>query len=170
MFWTSPSIDIEAIVGLISINLHLQKLGERLQLCTQSLLPNHIIRLLLESNYSLHLENHHLSLETLTVKQWLKVKSSIVNANNRLNRLFNSFDPFNNELSPGNRLIDLYSSCFSFHHLDRKSSNTRKTHLCHLIPKQPLLYQTQVSKIKSPHLSLMYILIIPLLSKSSTML
>jgi len=55
-----------------------------------------------------------------------------MNANNRLNRVFNSFDPFNNELSPENRLIDLYSSCFSFHHLDRKSSNTRKTHLCHL--------------------------------------
>jgi len=38
----------------------------------------------------------------------------------------------NNELSPGNRLIDLYSSCFSFYYLDRKSSNTRKTHFCHL--------------------------------------
>ena len=68
----------------------------------------------------------------LTVKQHFKVKSSIVNANNRLNRVFNSFDSFNNELSPRNKLIYLYSSCFSFHHLDRKSSNTKKTHLCHL--------------------------------------
>ena len=81
---------------------------------------------------TLHLENHHLSLEMLTVKQHFKVKSSIVNANNRLNRVFNSFDSFNNELSPRNKLIYLYSSCFSFHHLDRKSSNTKKTHLCHL--------------------------------------
>ena len=68
----------------------------------------------------------------LTVKQHFKVKSSIVNVNNRLNRVFNSFDSFNNELSPRNKLIYLYSSCFSFHHLDRKSSNTKKTHLCHL--------------------------------------
>jgi len=80
----------------------------------------------------LHLENHHLSLETLIVKQHLEVKSSIVNANNRLNEVFNSFDPFNNKLSSRNRLIDLYSSYFSFHHSDRKSSNTRKTHLCYL--------------------------------------
>ena len=93
--------------------------------------PNYIIRSLLESNYSLHLENHHLSLETLTVKQDLEVRSSIVNANNRLNEVFNSFDPFNNKLSSRNRLIDLYSS-HSFYHSDRKGSNTRKTHLCYL--------------------------------------
>jgi len=68
-FQTSPSIDIEAIAGLIPINLLLQKLSRRLQLCTQSLPPNHIIRLLLESNHSLYLEKHHLSLETLTIKQ-----------------------------------------------------------------------------------------------------
>jgi len=79
-----------------------------------------------------HLENHHLLLEMLTVKQHFKIQSSIVNTNNRLNRVFNSFDSFNNELSPRKKLIYLYSSCFSFHHLDRKSSNTRKTYLCHL--------------------------------------
>ena len=132
VFWTSPSISIEAIASLDLINLHFWKLGGRLQLCTQLFLLNHIIISLLESNYSLHLENHHLSLETLTVKQYLKVKSSIMDVNNKLNRVFNSFDPFNNKLSPKNRLIDLYSSCFSFHYLNRKSSNIRKTHLCHL--------------------------------------
>ena len=62
----------------------------------------------------------------------MKVKSSIVDVNNRLNGVSNSFDPFNNKLSPENKLIDFYSSCFYFHHSDRKSSNMRKTHLCHL--------------------------------------
>jgi len=57
-----------------------------------------------------------------------------VDANNRLNRVFNSFDPFNNEFSPRNKLIDIYSSCFSFHYSDRKSSNTKKTHL-HFLDK-----------------------------------
>jgi len=55
-----------------------------------------------------------------------------VGTNNRLNGVFNSFDSFNNKLSPKNRLIDMYSSYFSFHHSDRKNSNTRKTYLHHL--------------------------------------
>ena len=52
-----------------------------------------------------------------------------MNTNNRLNRVFNSF---NNKLSPRNRLIDMYSSHFSSHHSDRKNSNTKKTHFHHL--------------------------------------
>jgi len=71
-------------------------------------------------------------LDILTVKQQLKVKSSIIDANNRLNGVFNSFDSFNNKFSPRNRLIDIYPSCFTFHHSDRKNSNTRKTYLYHL--------------------------------------
>jgi len=55
-----------------------------------------------------------------------------VDTNNKLNRVFNSFDLFNNELFPENRLIYLYSNCFSFYHSDKKSPNTRKTYLHHL--------------------------------------
>ena len=62
----------------------------------------------------------------------MKVKSSIVDANNRLNGVFNYFDSFNNEFSPGNRLMDIYPSHFTFHHSNRKNSDTRKTHLCYL--------------------------------------
>ena len=42
----------------------------------------------------------------------MNVKGSIVNAKNRLNRVFLSFIPFSSEFSPGNRLIDIYPSCF----------------------------------------------------------
>jgi len=35
-----------------------------------------------------------------------------VDANNRLNGVSNSFDPFNNKLSLENKLIDLYSIIF----------------------------------------------------------
>ena len=49
-----------------------------------------------------------------------------------MNGVFNFFDSFNNKFSPGNRLIDLYSSHFSFYHLNRKNSNMRKTHLHYL--------------------------------------
>ena len=42
-FKTSSLLGIEAITGLISINLHLQKLGSRSQLKAHLLLPNHIL-------------------------------------------------------------------------------------------------------------------------------
>jgi len=73
-------------------------------------------------------------MEKLTNKQKLKVKSSIVDTNNRLNGIFHSFDPFNNKFkfSPGNRLIDMFPSCFSFYLSDKKSAETRKIHLCKL--------------------------------------
>jgi len=34
---------------------------------------------------------------------------------NRFNKVFSSFDPYNSEFSPGSRIIDIFSSCFSFH-------------------------------------------------------
>jgi len=71
-------------------------------------------------------------MEKLTNKQKLKVKSSIVNTNNRLNGIFYSFDPFNNKFSPGNRLIDMFLSYFSFYLSDRKSAENKKIHLCKL--------------------------------------
>jgi len=43
-----PMLGIKAIVGLIPINLHLQKLDGRFQLRIHSLSPNHIIRSLME--------------------------------------------------------------------------------------------------------------------------
>ena len=80
---------------------------------------------------SRHLDNnsiHCLLLKKLTPKQQLNVKESIVDANNRPNRVFPSFIPFSSEFSPGNRLINIYSSCFSFHFTD-KHEKDRKVHI-----------------------------------------
>jgi len=49
-----------------------------------------------------------------------------------LNGIFDSFNSFNNKFLSGNRLIDLFSSHFSFHLSDRKSAETRKTYFCKL--------------------------------------
>jgi len=80
---------------------------------------------------SRHLDNnsiHCLSLEKLTSKQWLNVKESIVDANNRLNEVFPSFISFNSEFLPGNKLIDIYPSHFSFYSID-KYKEGRKVHI-----------------------------------------
>ena len=128
-FCTSPLLDIETIADLILIHLHFQKLGGRLQLQTHLLPSNYIIKLLLESRHFSNHNHHQLLMEKLISKQRLKIKGPIVDVNNRLNRIFNSFDSFNNKISPRNRLIDPFSSCFSFYFSNRKCTKTRKTHL-----------------------------------------
>ena len=171
---------IEAIAGLIPINLHLWKLGRRLQLHTQSLSLNYLIKSLLKSRYFFYHNEYHLSMEKLTNKQKLKVKSSIIDTNNRLNGIIYSFDPFNNEFSPGNRFIDMFPSCFSFYLSDRKSAlkleryifanSMKSSSMLQLILKQQLSYWMWVSKTKLLHLLLMFTFMIPLSSKLSTML
>ena len=47
-FKMSPTEGLEAIVGLIPIKLHLQKLASRSQLCSAALLENHIIKTLID--------------------------------------------------------------------------------------------------------------------------
>jgi len=53
-----PMLGIEAIAGLIPINLHLQKLGRRFQLKTHSLPSNHIICSLMEIIMNVHYHFH----------------------------------------------------------------------------------------------------------------
>ena len=86
------------------------------QIPTKNIVPiNHIFKSILESRYSNNNSIHCLLLEKVTFKQQLNIKESIVDANNRLNRVFPSFIPFSSEFLPKNRLIDIYSSYFFFH-------------------------------------------------------
>jgi len=55
-----------------------------------------------------------MTISYITTKQWLKIKSSIVNTNNWLNEKFPSFNSLNKEISPGFCLVDIFSDCFSF--------------------------------------------------------
>ena len=93
---------------------------------------NHTIKTLFESRYSNGSHLHCLSLENITSKQWLNIKSSIVDTNNHLNGIFPSFNSFNSEFSPEFRLIDLFSSCFSFYQANCKDKDCKTTHLCKL--------------------------------------
>jgi len=83
----------------------------------------------LKSRHSSNDNHYYLLLKKLTPKWQLKVKDSIVDANNRLNSIFNSFNPFSSKFSPGNRLIDIFSSRFSFHLSNRKCTEEEKIYL-----------------------------------------
>jgi len=72
---------------------------------------------------------HCLFLENMTTKQWLKIKSSIVDTNNWFNGIFLSFDSLNLEFFPGFRLIDNFSSWFSFYKANCKD---KTAYLCKL--------------------------------------
>ena len=129
VFWTLLLFCIEAIAGLIPIYLYLQKLSGRFQLRTQSLPSNHIIKLLLESRYSDTNNCHYILLKNLTSQQWLKTKCSVINTNNKLNRIFPLFNSFSSEFSSRSRLINIFSSCFSFHSPIQINKEGRKVHI-----------------------------------------
>ena len=49
----------------------------------------------------------------LTLKQHLKIKGSIVDTNNHLNKVFPSFNSLNKEISPSIYLVDTFSNLYS---------------------------------------------------------
>ena len=81
---------------------------------------------MLELRHSDNNSIYYLLLKKLTPKQQLNIKDSIINTNNRLNRVFPSFNLFSSEFALENRLIDLFSSCFSFHSLNQKTKKAEK--------------------------------------------
>ena len=66
VFKTFPPFGVEAIIGLIPINLHLKKLSGRSQLQAYSLPPNHILCSLIEPKEDSLYYQHPLSLGSLT--------------------------------------------------------------------------------------------------------
>ena len=119
---------IKTIAGLVSIHLHLHKIRSQQQLRTMSLPSNHTINLLLEKRHSKNSMLYYLFLKKLMSKQQLKVKSSIVDTNNCLNKIFPSFNSLYKELSSGFKLVDNFPDYFSFHIVNCKDKNIKKAH------------------------------------------
>ena len=126
-FCTSSSVSIKAITRLIPIVYYLWKLSGRNQLHIATLSNNHGLKELLEKIFALLLTQYYFSLDNLMSKQQVTIKSSIVNTNSYLNGIFPSFNSLNREFHPGNRLVNFFSDCFSFHK-DDYSSEDSKSH------------------------------------------
>lgn len=71
-------------------------------------------------------------MENITEKQRIRIKGSVVNANNYLNGIFSSFDSLNSEFSPDFRLVNKFSSYFSFYQTNHKDNESKAAHLCKL--------------------------------------
>ena len=129
MFHTFFTLDIETIAGLIPIHLHLQKLNERFYLQAHLLFPNHIINLILDLRDFSNWEPHQLLLDKLLPRQCLIIKDLLVDIDNRCNKNFSSFSPFNCKFLLENRLIDVFSNHFSFYTLSKKNNHNIKSYL-----------------------------------------
>jgi len=120
---------IEAIVCLIPINLHLQKLSGRSQLQVHTLSFSHIFYSLIEPRINSSLNQYQLSLGVLTWHQHELIKGPLVDMDNHFNEVFPSFVPLHPEFFPKHRVIDIFSSCFSFHLSSKHKDNNCKAHI-----------------------------------------
>ena len=126
IFQTLSSFGIKTIVDLTSIYLHLCKLSSKAQFRAHTLSHNYILRLLLESRLLLNKESYCFSLDMFTPSQCLTIKSSIVDMDNRFNKVFPTFDLYNKKFSPSSWIIDLFPSHFSFYSLNKCSDDKLK--------------------------------------------
>ena len=78
--------------------------------------------------HSKQTDPHCIAMSCLTPKQYLKMKSLIVDINNHLNQVLPAFDSLNRKLSLGFHLIDNFPNCFSFHMIDHKDAKARTAH------------------------------------------
>jgi len=68
-------------------------------------------------------------MSNLTSKQYQKIKSSIINTNNHLNKVFLFFDRLHKELSPRFQLVDNFSDYFSFYTVNCKDTEVKNAYL-----------------------------------------
>ena len=83
--------------------------------------------MLMESQFDSSKYCHPASINSLTSRQRSHIKGHLVNLDNKSNGIFSFFFPLHPELSPGFRIIDNFSDCFSFN-----LSNNEKNNKIHL--------------------------------------
>jgi len=128
IFYTSLTLGIKAITGLIPIQLHLQKLSGRNQLWIATLSHYHIIKLLLERSNAPKSQLYYLMLGNMIFKQQQRIKDSIVDINNQLHKIFTTFDSLNFIFYLCYRLIDNYSSHISINSTNYSSNESKNSH------------------------------------------
>ena len=127
-FKMSPSKGIKAIVGIIPIKFHLQKLAERSLIYSFKLLANHIIRNLMNDSPHQSKESNLHTVSLLTNRQKNIAKGHLINSCNKSYGIFPSFSPLYQEFTPGFCLSDIFSDCFSFNLANKKEKDKDKIH------------------------------------------
>jgi len=125
-FKMSPSEGIEAIVGIIPIKFHLQKLAERSLICPFKLPANHIIQDLMDDSPHQNKGPNNHAVGLFMNQQKNIAKGHLIDSCNKSYSIFPSFSPLHQEFTPGFRLSDIFSDCFSFNLLIKKKKTKIK--------------------------------------------
>ena len=147
-FKTSPMEGIKALVGLIPIRFHLQKITKRSLIHPFKLPDNHILKNLLNNDPPQSKSNNSHNISSLTNRQRSLTKGHIVNSSIKSYGIFLSFSPLDPEFSPGHCIVDNFSNRFSFNLVNKKEKSHNK--LCDQeLDKMVLQYSSE------PHTALM---------------
>ena len=147
-FKTSLLEDIKAITGIIPIKFYLQKLARRSQICPFKLPTNHILRELMDDSPILFSKPNSHTVGSLTNHQKNIAKGYLIDLCNKAYGIFPLFSPLNQEFSPGSRIINNFSDCFSFNLVNEKEKDKDKIHTQELdkmvLQNSPLLHTALV--------------------------
>ena len=126
-FKTSPLEGIEALVGLIPIKFHLQKITRRSLIHSFKLPTNHILKNLENDDppQMKVISSHNIG--SLSNHQRTLTKGHIINSNIKSHGIFPSFSPLDPEFSPGHQIVDIFSNRFTFNLVNKKEKNHNKT-------------------------------------------
>ena len=124
--WTGG---LEALAGLIPIQLHLKKLVKRSCLRTATLPSQHTLMSLLSARNSKGTHPHSQLLALLNNAQCACLKGPLLDTEASLLSLTEHFNPLDAEVTPGCGLLDSFPDCILFHLCNHSSLNDHNTHL-----------------------------------------
>ncbi|CAA7270141.1 unnamed protein product [Cyclocybe aegerita] len=107
-FRTSPTGGLEALAGLIPIHLVLKKLATHAVYHVATLSDTHLLRSMLGERLLKWAEPHACSATLMTPTMWGRVKSTVMEVDEYVHALTESFKPFVPEAHPGDQLLDCF--------------------------------------------------------------
>ncbi|CAA7263236.1 unnamed protein product [Cyclocybe aegerita] len=132
-FCTSPTGGLEALAGLIPVHLMPKKLATHAVYRVATLLDTHPLRSMMGEGLLKRAAPHARSAALMTPAMRGKVKSTVMEVDERVHTLTESFEPFTPEARPGDRLLDRYADRLHFD--ERDPTQDRRPYLDELIAR-----------------------------------
>ncbi|CAA7269042.1 unnamed protein product [Cyclocybe aegerita] len=132
-FRTSPTGGLEALAGLIPVHLMLKKLATRAVYRVATLSDTHPLRSMMGEGLLKRAAPHARSAALMTPAMRGKVKSTVMEVDERVHTLTESFEPFAPEARPGDWLLDRFADCLHFD--ERDPAQDRRPYLDELIAR-----------------------------------
>ncbi|CAA7267598.1 unnamed protein product [Cyclocybe aegerita] len=117
-FRTSPTGGLEALAGLIPVHLMLKKLATCAVYRVATLSDTHPLRSMMGEGLLKRAAPHARSAALITPAMQGKVKSTVMEVDERVHTLTESFEPFAPKARPSDRLLDRYADRLHFDECD----------------------------------------------------